>query len=87
MRPLGAKDCGGMAQRGRSKKVTCFTGIVVSLNLTFSSDDDDFNVSDAIMSRILRSCGLRRRGFQGSKDDSPPTCIHQRHKSTFSWLR
>lgn len=42
-----------------SKKVTGFTGIVAFPNLTFCSYDDDFNVSDVIMSRI---CSADDRG-------------------------
>lgn len=44
----------------RSKKVTGFTGIVAFPNLTFRSDDDDFNVSDVIMSRM---CSADDRGL------------------------
>ncbi len=43
-----------------SKKVTRFTGIVAFPNLTFRSDDDGFNASDVIMSRI--SCSGDDRG-------------------------
>lgn len=43
-----------------SKKVTRFTGIVAFPNLTFRSDDDGFNASDVIMSRI--SCTGDDRG-------------------------
>lgn len=47
------------ARRGtlstHSKKVTCLTGIAAFPTLTFCSDDDDFNVSDVKMSRIVCS--------------------------------
>lgn len=47
-----------------SKKVTRFTGIVARPNLTFRSDDDDFNVSDVIMSRISCSADDGRVAFK-----------------------
>lgn len=48
------------------KKVTCFTGIAALPDLTFRSDDDDFNVSDEIMSRSSCSYGLWSGGIRGS---------------------
>lgn len=61
-------------------------------DLTFRSDDDDFNASDEIMSRIFGSCRLWRSGIQGScfsihsvskKISLPRACItHTRDTNT-----
>lgn len=48
----------------QSKKVTCFLGIVALPNLTFHSDDDDFNMSDVIMSRMFCSADDGRVTFR-----------------------
>lgn len=61
-RLLRKGSVGGLGERTlstHSKKVTGFTGIVAFSHLTFRSYDDDFNVSDVIMSRI---CSADNRG-------------------------
>lgn len=50
-RPNKASEGKDKEQSANREKVTGFTGIVASPDVTFPPDDDDFNLSDVIMSR------------------------------------
>ena len=67
--------------RTGGKRLEVLQGLLLFTDLTFHSDDDDFNVSDVIMSRIACSTDEWHSRFSLShpfsiKEDSPPTCIH-----------
>lgn len=63
----GGVGGGGLGEKHWSctaKRLHVLQGLLLFLNVTFRSDDDDFNVSDAIMSRIFSSRWRRWSGIQ-----------------------
>lgn len=73
------RGLGKNSERARQKGYTFLQGLLLFSNLTFrSDDDDDFNVTDVIMSRVFCSVDDGGLAFKGLASDlvsikeSPP---------------